>query len=139
MRVRSSSDFETRKIGSRIGGRIGPGSVVCLYGELGAGKTTMVKGIASAFGIDEGEITSASFIIVAEHEGRLPFYHIDLYRLQKGDTDELGLHEYMGSEGVTVIEWAERLGDDLPEDAIKVKISFHGESGREIDIEGITI
>jgi tRNA threonylcarbamoyladenosine biosynthesis protein TsaE len=139
MRLHSSSDTETREIGRKIGDRIGAGDVVCLFGELGAGKTTMVKGIASAFGIDERDITSASFTIVAEHEGRLPFYHIDLYRLQKGDIDELGLHEYIWSDGVTVIEWAERLGGDLPADAVKVRIGCQGETGRDIEIEGIDI
>lgn len=139
MIVQSKSDAETREIGRRIGERLSPGDVVCLYGELGAGKTTMVKGIASVFGIMERDVTSPSFTIIIEHEGAIPFNHIDLYRLSENDAADLGLHEYFGKKGISVIEWAERAEKEIPDDAIKVRLRYSGQDRREISIEGITI
>ena len=139
MIVQSNSDAETREIGRRIGERLSPGDVVCLYGELGAGKTTMVKGIASVFGIMERDVTSPSFTIIIEHEGEVPFNHVDLYRLSENDVADLGLHEYFGKKSISVIEWAERAEREIPDDAIKVRLRYSGEDRREILIEGITI
>jgi tRNA threonylcarbamoyladenosine biosynthesis protein TsaE len=137
--LQSNSDPDTKEIGRRIGERLKPGDVVSLYGELGAGKTTMVKGIASAFGIKERDITSPSFTIIAEYESEIPFNHIDLYRLSVSDVADLGLHEYLGRDAVSVVEWAERAEDELPDDAVKVEIRYTGEGTREITISGITI
>ena len=78
MRLKSKNEGETISLGQRMGQKLKPGDVVCLYGELGTGKTTITKGIASSFGIHERDITSASFTIIAEYEGDIPFYHIDL-------------------------------------------------------------
>ena len=139
MTLRSSSAEETQDIGRRIGARLKPGDVVSLYGELGSGKTTMVKGIASAFGIKERDITSASFTIIAEYNEGVPFYHIDLYRVSPGETVELGLQEYLGSGGIAVIEWAERAEEELPDSAIRVRIANTGETTRDIEIQGIEL
>lgn len=139
MKFLSENDAGTREIGRRLGKALKPGDVVCLYGELGAGKTTMVKGIASALGIEERDITSASFTIIAEYDTEVPFYHIDLYRVAPGDTAELGLHEYLGSGGIAVIEWAERAEGDVPDTSIKVNISYTEENSRDIEIEGIEL
>lgn len=139
MILQSKSDAETRDIGRRLGERLSPGDVVCLYGELGAGKTTMVKGIASVFGIMERDVISPSFTIIIEHEGEVPFNHVDLYRLSENDVADLGLHEYFGKKGISVIEWAERAEKEIPDDAIKVRINYSGEDKRDILIEGITI
>jgi len=131
---------ETVLIGSRLGSFLkkkGGAVIVCLYGDLGAGKTTFIKGFASAFGIPAREIGSASFVIVAEYETTPPFYHIDLYRL--GDepcSEDLGLWEYIESGGVVVIEWAEKLGE-VPDGAVSVNFQYRGEDKREIAIEGI--
>lgn len=141
MRLLSKSPNETSVFGYKLGSLLNGGDIVCLYGDLGAGKTTFVKGIASAFGIPEREITSASFTIIAEHEGKrhgtaLPFYHIDLYRLgDKTLMDSIGLDEYLGKRGVSVIEWAERLEDAGC--SISVLFETPGEGEREIQIEGI--
>lgn len=144
MRVFSKSPEETFKIGQRLGFMLREGDGVALYGELGAGKTTFTKGIASAFSIPERDITSASFTIISEHKGimrmaetvkTVPFYHIDLYRLNETILDSLGLEEYTGS-GISVIEWAERLGD-APENLIKVRFRILDTEEREIIIEGI--
>jgi len=139
VKIRSHGESETKAIGKRIGSRLRQGDVVCLYGELGAGKTTLVKGIASALGIEEKDITSASFTIIAEYETPVPFYHIDLYRIGNDEIGGLGLEEYLDSQGICVIEWAERAGSLIPERAIKVFIRGIDESTREIEIEGIEI
>ncbi len=139
MILQSKSDTDTREIGRRLGKKLHSGNVVCLYGELGSGKTTMVKGIASVFGIEERDITSPSFTIIAEYDADIPFNHIDLYRLSGSDVTDLGLHEYFAGEGISIIEWAERAEKEIPEDSIKVRIGYTGESTREIEIEGINI
>ena len=99
----------------------------------------MVKGIASAFGIKERDVTSASFTIIAEYDAGVPFYHIDLYRVSPGETVELGLQEYLGSGGIAVIEWAERAEEELPDSAIRVRIANTGETTRDIEIQGIEL
>jgi tRNA threonylcarbamoyladenosine biosynthesis protein TsaE len=139
MKLQSNSDAETREIGHRLGEQLKPGDVVCLYGELGAGKTTMVKGIASALGINERDITSASFTVIAEYNVRVPFYHIDLYRLSTNEVPELGLREYLGADGIAVIEWAERAEDEIPEHSVRVFLHHIEDDAREIEIKGIHI
>ncbi len=139
MKLQSNSDAETRDIGRRIGERLKRGDVVCLYGDLGAGKTTMVKGIASALGISERDITSASYTIVAEYDAGVPFYHIDLYRLTPEQVPDLGLHEYLGSDGISVIEWAERAEGEVPDDSIRISLYHKEEDLREIEIRGVEV
>lgn len=139
MKLQSNSDAETREIGHRLGEHLKPGDVVCLYGELGAGKTTMVKGIASALGINERDITSASFTIIAEYDVSVPFYHIDLYRISPDEVSELGLSEYLGADGIAVIEWAERAEGEIPEQSIRVNLHHIEDNTREIEIRGVHI
>lgn len=139
MKLQSKSEAETMDIGRSIGERLKRGDVVCLYGDLGTGKTTMVKGIASSLGINERDITSASYTIIAEYDANGPFYHIDLYRLTPEQVPDLGLHEYLGSDGISVIEWAERAGDELPDDCIRVSLNHIEENLREIEIRGIEV
>lgn len=137
MKLHSRSEAETKEIGRRLGKMLERGDVVCLFGELGAGKTTMVKGIASALGIKERDITSASFSIIVEYETDPPFYHIDLYRITRKEVASLGLHECLGREGISVIEWAERAEDEMPDRSKKVRITYAGEGVREIDMDEI--
>jgi tRNA threonylcarbamoyladenosine biosynthesis protein TsaE len=137
VKVISNSPEATEEIGFKIGKKLKAGDIVRLYGELGAGKTTMVKGIARAFGIDRKDITSASFTIIAEYPGNPPFFHIDLYRTFAGaDLDNTGIWDCIGSHSVCVIEWAEHAEDELPADSIKVMIKDAGEDLREIILEG---
>lgn len=132
------SPEETMEIGYRLGQGLRSGDVVGLYGELGTGKTVFVKGVARALGIGEREITSASFTIITQYPTRPPFTHIDLYRVEKKEElDEIGIHDQLGGEGVTVIEWAERAEDLLPEGSISVHVRCTGTHIREITIEGI--
>jgi tRNA threonylcarbamoyladenosine biosynthesis protein TsaE len=139
MKLQSKSDIETKDIGRKLGENLKRGDVVCLYGELGSGKTTMVKGIASAVGINERDVTSASFTIIAEYDATIPFYHIDLYRITTDEVSELGLQEYLGSDGISVIEWAERAGGEIPDNSIRVSFNYTGENSRDIEIKGIQI
>lgn len=140
MRLRSNGPRETFECGIKLGRLLRAGSTVCLFGELGAGKTTFTKGVASALGISERDITSASFTIIAEYEARLggtpvPFYHIDLYRISDAaELESIGLDECMG-KGVSVVEWADRLGGT--EDCIAVRFTILDGEGRYISIEGI--
>lgn len=139
MKLLSKNEDETKDIGRKIGEKLKRGDVVCLYGELGSGKTTMVKGLASVFGIDERDITSASFTIIAEYDKEVPFYHMDLYRVTSEEVPELGLQEYFGGNGISVIEWAERAEGELPEKHIKVSLNYTDDNIREIEITGIEL
>jgi tRNA threonylcarbamoyladenosine biosynthesis protein TsaE len=134
IRLHAADEAETLNIGRRLGLALKAGDVVCLHGGLGAGKTTLTKGIASALGIPEREITSASYTIIAEHYGRMPLYHVDLYRLDEGSMDDTGFDEYLCGHGVTVVEWAERAASAMPDDRIDVSMDFAG-YGRNISIE----
>jgi tRNA threonylcarbamoyladenosine biosynthesis protein TsaE len=137
VKLTSASPEETEAIGLKLGKLLRQGASVGLYGELGSGKTTMVRGIASAFGIDRRDVTSASFTIIAEYPGRHPFFHVDLYRIEKeGELDATGIWDCLG-KGITVIEWAERLGKDAVGGLIRVELSDRGGDLREISIEGI--
>ncbi len=138
MKLKSASPEETEAIGFRLGKALKAGAVVGLYGDLGTGKTTMVKGIASALGIDRRDVTSASFTIVAEYPCCPPFFHIDLYRIEKEeDLDATGIWDCLGKDGISVIEWAERLGGEAVAGMIRVGFTDMGAGIREISIEGL--
>jgi tRNA threonylcarbamoyladenosine biosynthesis protein TsaE len=133
----SNSPDETKQIGFRLGKLLKPGNVIGLFGELGSGKTTLVKGIAKAFGIEERDVVSASFTVISEYDTSPPFFHIDLYRIEKvSELDEIGFRDYVWSDGISVVEWADKAGTNLPEEMITIKLkSLNGET-REIIIEG---
>ncbi len=97
--------------------------MICLYGELGAGKTTFLQGLADGLGVS-GFVTSPSFTLIHEHQGRLPFYHLDLYRLGPQDLTEAGVEEVIGSRAVVAVEWAERLPTELRRDALEIELTF---------------
>jgi tRNA threonylcarbamoyladenosine biosynthesis protein TsaE len=138
VKLTSASPEETEAIGLRLGKLLKQGASVGLYGDLGTGKTTMVRGIASAFGIDRRDVTSASFTIIAEYPGRHPFFHVDLYRIEKEeDLDATGIWDCLGRDGICVIEWAERLGKETVGGMIRVELADRGDALREISIEGI--
>jgi tRNA threonylcarbamoyladenosine biosynthesis protein TsaE len=108
-----------------------------LQGPLGAGKTTFVRGVARGLGIDE-PVTSPTFTLVAEYRGRMPLYHIDLYRINGVEEFELlGPEDMMGAEGVVVVEWGERAHDALPEDRIVVRVNILDDGARRVEIEGM--
>ena len=138
--VISHNESETFDLGERLGRALTGGEIVLLDGPLGAGKTMLVKGIASALGIDQEEVTSPSFTLVNPHNGRLLLYHIDLYRLDKGATaaHAVDLDEILTDENaVVIIEWAERLGHyPLPENVWRISISGDGDEPRRIALSG---
>ena len=137
MKVVSNSPEATEEIGFKIGEKLRAGDIVRLYGSLGAGKTTMVKGIARALGIDRKDITSASFTIIAEYPTDPPFFHIDLYRTSGGvDLESTGIWDCIGNHSISVIEWPEHAAGELPEDSLKITIEDAGDNIREIIIEG---
>lgn len=131
--VITSSPEQTWRTGELLGALLGPGDLVCLYGDLGAGKTSLSYGIARGLGVKEQYITSPTFTFVNEYEGRVPFYHIDLYRLKDpGELEHIGFEEYLGSDGVTVIEWAERAEEELPDERLSAYLNYVDEKSREI-------
>jgi len=133
----SNSPEATEEIGFKLGIKLKTGNIVRLYGDLGAGKTTMVKGIARALGIDRKDITSASFTIIAEYPGNPPFFHIDLYRISGGvELDNTGIWDCIGDHSISVIEWADHAEGELPEGSLKVTIKDTGNNIREITVEG---
>ncbi|MBA7634774.1 tRNA threonylcarbamoyladenosine biosynthesis protein TsaE [subsurface metagenome] len=117
-----------------------PGNLLLLSGDLGAGKTSLTKAIASGLGIEEREVTSPSFTIIHEHlNGRLPLIHVDLYRLgPNADITEIGLEDYFDGKNVVIVEWAEYLKDPLVETALKIDLSFIDEQNREVYLTGKT-
>lgn len=128
---------DTRALAARIARRATPGMVVALSGDLGAGKTCFIQGLASGLGI-AGPVTSPTFVMIAEYAGRLPLYHVDLYRTESlGEIRRLGLEEMLDGPGVTAIEWAEKGELLLPARAIRVRISGAGEEPRSVDLEGV--
>lgn len=131
--VITTSPEQTWHIGQMLGARLAAGDTVCLYGDLGAGKTSFSYGIALGLDVKEQYITSPTFTFVNEYEGRVPFYHIDLYRLNDpGELESIGFEEYIDSDGVTVIEWAERAEDELPVECFSIYLSSVDENSREI-------
>ena len=139
IRYTSRSPEETRNVGVRLGKLLKAGDIVGLFGDLGAGKTTLAKGIAKAFGIDERDIVSASFTFITEYDTAPPFVHIDLYRVEN-DTElaELGLWSHIRDDSVSVIEWAEKAEAELSsENIIRVSLKYKNQDIREMIIEGI--
>ena len=138
VKLLSRGPAETETVGYRIGSMLCAGAVVKLFGELGAGKTTMVRGIARAFGIPAEQVVSPSFTVIAEYESLPRLLHVDLYRIEgSNDLESTGIWDCMGSDAVTVIEWPEHAGNELPGDAVTVRITAEADQEREITIEGI--
>ena len=132
----SHSESETRAIAAALALRLQPGAVLLLSGDLGAGKTAFVRGLAEGLGLDPEEVTSPTFTLVHEYRGgALPLIHVDLYRLDRAELDEIGLDQDLAATGVTAVEWAERLARSLP-NTIAVRIADRGGDRREIIIEG---
>jgi tRNA threonylcarbamoyladenosine biosynthesis protein TsaE len=132
----SKSPSETIRIGKTIGSSLQAGDVVALMGELGAGKTQFIKGLAQGIGVGKSAyVSSPSFTLINEYKGEIPFYHIDLYRLEEEkEAEELGLEEYFYGEGITAIEWANRIPSLLPGELLRVNIHYTGKQTRSIEL-----
>lgn len=123
----------TLALGTSLAARLAAGDIVLMEGALGSGKTTLARGIAAGLGVPPERVHSPTFTLVNHYRGRLPVYHIDLYRIQKpADLLEVGLEELLGTDGVALVEWPERLGSWLPEKAMRVSIQDRGGTRREI-------
>jgi len=132
--LHSSSARETKAWGRRLASLLSGGELLGFSGELGAGKTCFIKGLARGLNLQEERILSPTFTVIQEHQGRVPLYHIDLYRLEETDLDELGLREYLFSSGVAAVEWFERLREAPELDCIRIHISYDGANYRKIEL-----
>ncbi|MDO8784958.1 MAG: tRNA (adenosine(37)-N6)-threonylcarbamoyltransferase complex ATPase subunit type 1 TsaE [Syntrophales bacterium] len=138
LRLISEDPQETFSLGKLLGENLCAGDVVALLGDLGAGKTCFTQGIARGLGVPETyRITSPTFTLLHEYPGRFVLYHLDLYRLSGiRDLEELGYEEYCGGNSILVIEWAEKIRDILPDEALFVSLNYLDDNEREIDICG---
>jgi tRNA threonylcarbamoyladenosine biosynthesis protein TsaE len=136
----SRSARETFALGERLGRRLAPGDVVALVGDLGAGKTQLVRGACRGAGVPDAEVASPSFAIVASYQGRIPVHHADLYRI--GDLDELhatGFGDLVGGEGALLVEWADRIPDALPAERLEIRMAHDRRrpSVRHLELRGV--
>ncbi len=129
----SRSEDQTVEFARGFARRLRPGAVLLLVGDLGAGKTTFVRGLAVGLGLDPESVSSPTFTLVQEYRGHPTLYHVDLYRLQGAEIDDLGLEELAGGEAIVAIEWAEKLGE-RPPGAIEVRLEDLGEDTRRITV-----
>lgn len=133
--LKSHSAAETRRIGASLGRYVEAGDVLLLCGDLGAGKTCLTQGIAKGLGID-GYVRSPTFVLVSIHQGRLPLYHVDIYRLDHVvEVFDLGMEEYLAGDGVSVIEWADKALEAFPESCLRVTLDYEGENERLLRLE----
>ncbi len=140
----SKSEKETREFGEKLAKKISPPSIICLYGDLGGGKTTFVKGLAKGLKIKE-KITSPTFIILRKYRGKkgkksINFYHIDLYRTKEFELSNLGVEEILNEpNSIIAIEWAEKIKKFLPKKRIEIEFKFIDENTRKIIIKNVSL
>ncbi len=128
----TKSPEETKKLGKEISKLVKPGDLLAFYGELGAGKTCFIQGISEGLEVKD-YVTSPSFTIINEYQGKFPIYHFDVFRVSNiEEIIELGYEEYFYGEGLTVIEWAEKIENLLPKDHLKIEIKFKTNYERKI-------
>jgi len=131
-----SSAFDTEALGNTIGSALVGGEVLALIGELGAGKTTLIRGIAAGLGVPPSSVSSPTFVLIHEYRGRLPLIHVDLYRLHMhAAAQSIGLEDYLNDQTITAIEWADRFPTLLPEDRLEVRLAHRSLTTREVQLE----
>src|SRR5262245_54849084 len=131
----SANEDDTKRLGAALAAALPPGTTVALIGTLGAGKTRLVQAFAAASGVPADQATSPTFVLVNEYRGRIPIYHIDAYRLRNEDEfAELGPEEYFESDGVTFVEWADRVSSLLPAERIDIRCEAVGETARNFSL-----
>jgi len=136
--IQTKKTSETIRIGKSVGTRLLPGDIVALVGELGVGKTRFIKGLASGVGMGNPTyISSPSFTLINEYPGKIPFFHVDLFRLgREKDAEELGLEDYFQGGGITAIEWADKIPSLLPKERLVIHITYTGKNTRSIEMIG---
>lgn len=133
----ATSEADTERLGAALAVTLPGGTVVALIGTLGAGKTRLVQAFAAAHGVPRETATSPTFVLVNEYQGRLPIYHFDAYRLRDDDEFiELGPEEYFESNGVTFVEWADRIERCLPREYVEIRCEAVGETSRRFTLRG---
>src|ERR1700722_1970178 len=131
--IDTHSSRETRMWARRLATNLKGGELIALTGDLGVGKTCFVKGLARGLGLPEDQILSPTFTMIQEHRGRLPLFHIDLYRLERVALDDLGLRDYLFSEAVAAVEWFERLREARELSHLSIHITYAGSNNRQIE------
>lgn len=126
----TNSAIETKEFATRLGTLVSPGDVITLEGDLGAGKTTFTQGLAVGLGVKRN-VTSPTFTIIKEYQGRIPLYHMDVYRLEDAEED-IGFAEYFYGTGITIIEWAQYINDFLPKNRLDIYIEVIDQDRRKI-------
>lgn len=134
MIVETNSPEETAELGRRMGAQCVPGTLLALVGDLGAGKTRFVKGLAAGLGIQEDDVTSPTFVLMNLHPGRLRLAHFDLYRLDAVDLPSLGFYD-VRDDAVTVMEWADKVDEKLLGDHVRIEFALTGERSRRLMIQ----
>lgn len=135
MEFRTTSPEETITLGEKIGSLLKKGDIIAMQGTLAAGKTTITKGIAKALGIKD-TITSPTFCLISEYEGKMPLYHMDVYRLDGAeDFANLGTEDMLYGNGISIIEWSEKIMEELPKKTIILKIEPNEDNSRTISLE----
>jgi tRNA threonylcarbamoyladenosine biosynthesis protein TsaE len=136
---KSFSAEDTIKIGIDIGKKLKPGDIIALKGNLAAGKTTITKGIAISLNIKE-EVTSPTYTLISEYEGSIPLYHMDMYRIDGIEEFELlGVDEMLFGNGISIIEWSERIEEYLPDNHIVIELQRKDDGSRDIIIKGLDL
>lgn len=133
--LKTDTPEQTLEFAEKLGAILQPKDLLTLEGDLGAGKTTFTKGLAKGLGVTK-TVSSPTFTIIKEYQGRLPLYHMDVYRVEDGFED-LGFDEYFEGDGVTVVEWAKLIDEQLPKERLEVKLFHEGDSKRRIVLEPI--
>ena len=135
MKILSHSYEETIDLGRRFARQLKKGSIVCLQGDLGTGKTVFAKGVAAGLGLDPKAVNSPTFVLMNHYAAKLPLYHFDLYRLEKPEElASVNFDEYLYGNGISLIEWPERLGDLLPKNHWLVELQHKNEHERDLCI-----
>jgi len=138
VRMRLESEEETLLVAARLAQHLRSGDLIGLEGDLGAGKTTFVRGLAHGLGIDAGRVRSPTFTLINEYSGgTLPLFHLDLYRLEPSAVDRVALREYLYGDGVCAVEWIERLGEDPPR--LSVSLAYIGEQERTLVVRAVGV
>lgn len=133
-RIEWASEADTDAFAQKLAAQVQAGDIICLEGNLGAGKTTFTKYFAKALGIDQA-IKSPTYTIIREYEDNdIPLYHMDAYRLEEKGSDSVGLEDYLNGEGVTIIEWPQFVVQDLPKDYLWLTLSATSETSREVTL-----
>ncbi|MCA9042121.1 MAG: tRNA (adenosine(37)-N6)-threonylcarbamoyltransferase complex ATPase subunit type 1 TsaE [Planctomycetaceae bacterium] len=140
LNIKTQSEAETDQLGMALGKCLKAGTVISLNGNLGAGKTRFVQGIAAAWGIEREEVTSPTFTLIQEYAGKLPLYHFDTYRLRDCDEfEELGAAEILESPAICVLEWGDRMAEFLPDSTLRIEIKILSETDREFLMSAQTV